>query len=45
MLVRKNIIDGNFKRFLNNHNVAVEDQLCNFEFDYNDNCDFNIDDI
>ena len=44
MLVRKNIIDGNFKRFLNNQNVAVEDQLCNFDFDYND-YDINFDDI
>jgi hypothetical protein len=44
-LVEANIIDGNYKRFLNNHNVAVEDERCNFEFDYNDNCDFNIDDI
>jgi translation initiation factor IF-1 len=44
MLVRKNIIDGNFKRFLNNQNVAVEDERCNFDFDYND-YDINFDDI
>ena len=45
MLVRKNIIDGNYKKFLNNQNVVVEDERCNFDFDYNDDCDFNIDDI
>jgi translation initiation factor IF-1 len=45
MLVRKNIVDGNYKRFLNNQNMVVEDERCNFDFDYNDDCDFNIDDI
>jgi translation initiation factor IF-1 len=45
MLVRKNIVDGNYKRFLNNHNMVVEDVLCNFDFDYTDDYDFNFDDI
>ena len=45
MLVRKNIIDGNYKKFLNNQNMVVEDERCNFDFDYNDDCDFNFDDI
>ena len=47
MLIRKNIIDNNYKKFLNNQNMVVEDERCNFDFDYNDDCDFNfnIDDI
>ena len=45
MLVRKNIVDGNYKRFLNNQNMVVEDERCNFDFDYNDDYDFNIDEI
>ena len=44
-LIRKNIIDGNYKRFLNNQNTVVENEICNFDFDYNDDCDFNFDDI
>jgi translation initiation factor IF-1 len=45
MLVRKNIVDGNYKRFLNNQNMVIEDERCNFDFDYNDDYDFNIDEI
>ena len=45
MLVRKNIVDGNYKRFLNNQNMNVDDERCNFDFDYNDEYEFNIDEI